>query len=113
MPPVALPPTQKIDQYTKDSSIFSFLIVPPRREVHDGEENGHRRRDEQDGFHRLLPFLLGVESPPVSTVVIGEWLAAVESHDPDPGSRCRFRVLARRRPSVKKGPHGSPRLVHR
>jgi hypothetical protein len=36
----------------------SSFLVPPRHEVQDGEDDGHRQRDEKDASHRLLPLLL-------------------------------------------------------
>jgi hypothetical protein len=50
-----LPPAQKIEQCPKDSSI-SVLAVPPGYAVRHEENDAHRRRDDQDGSHRLLPF---------------------------------------------------------
>lgn len=74
--------TSSEDECVKDSPTASCFLVPPRHEVQDSEDDGHRRWDEQ-GFHRLLPTTpqapshLG--SPLAPTVVIGDWLAAVDS----------------------------------
>ena len=55
-PGLRLPPAQKIAQRSHDSPIL-LLVVPPRYEVRQGEDDGHRRRYDQDGSHRLPPVL--------------------------------------------------------
>ena len=61
---------------------MSCFLVPPRQEVQDSEDDGHRRRDEQDGSHRLLHLLLGrhVTSglPSLLRWLIGEQVVALE-----------------------------------
>ena len=58
------------------------LVVPPRHEVHKGEDDGHRHREEQDGSHRLLPPLLRRRATSVPLRLlpwfIGERVVALE-----------------------------------
>ena len=60
-----------------------FLLVSPRHEVQHDEDEGHPQRNEQDDSHRLLTLLLRYRAtsgaPLAPPVVIGEWLAAVDS----------------------------------